>query len=306
KFAFDFVIDPEKTTQETIDKVNYLVNHPEVLVDAAKAMYHNFNEGTPEQKAEMLGNAASILVPGVPIAKSGVVGKLADAVMDPLTDALKKVPDALENWNFPGMNPYPNRLIPATPGGPGPVEVPGQVWRSEGMGKPKVQLGKEDLGDLRKKWNVPETETIAIGKTDVKGLEDLIFEGGSPMVRKEAGLSDLDEIMPDRPIQAPRKSPQFTRHAEEGVINDFVGAVEKAGLKPEEVRGTFYIHQSNSKGVCTACIQGISNPNVKPGIFMQLSQKYPNLIIKVTSEVEEGIKLAGKLKFTLKGGKLID
>ncbi|MEK3903616.1 MULTISPECIES: hypothetical protein [unclassified Paenibacillus] len=149
KFAFDFVIDPEKTTQETMDKVNYLVNHPEVLVDAAKAMYHNFNEGTPEQKAEMLGNAASILVPGVPIAKSGVVGKLADAVMDPLTDAVKKVPDVLKNRDFPGMNPYPNRLIPATPGGPGPVEMPGQVWRSEGRGDvldsvPTVKDGEFD------------------------------------------------------------------------------------------------------------------------------------------------------------------
>ncbi|ETT30087.1 hypothetical protein MKZ07_01440 [Paenibacillus sp. FSL P4-0338] len=148
KFAFDFVIDPEKTTQETIDKVNYLVNHPEVLVDAAKAMYHNFNEGTLEQKAEMLGNAASILVPGVPIAKSGVVGKVADAVMDPLTDAVKKVPDALKNWNFPGMNPYPNRLIPATPGGPGPVEVPGRVWRSQGP------EGKHDAGgDFKSRIN---------------------------------------------------------------------------------------------------------------------------------------------------------
>ncbi|MEK4043779.1 hypothetical protein NSU18_08945 [Paenibacillus sp. FSL H8-0048] len=139
KFAFDFVIDPEKTTQETIDKVNYLVSHPEVLVDAAKAMYHDFNEGTPEQKAEMLGNAASILVPGVPIAKTGVVGKVADAVMDPLTDAVKKVPDALKHWNFPGTNPYPNRLNPATPGGPGPIELPGQVWRSEGRGKAEVK-----------------------------------------------------------------------------------------------------------------------------------------------------------------------
>ncbi|MEK3794612.1 HNH endonuclease [Paenibacillus sp. FSL R7-0204] len=150
KFAFDFVIDPEKTTQETIDKVNYLVNHPEVLVDAAKAMYHDFNEGTPEQKAEMLGNAASILVPGVPIAKSGMVGKLADAVMDPLTDAVKKVPDVLKNWDFPGMNPYPNRLIPATPGGPGTVEVPGQVWRSEGRGKANLKNIDEFLNGNKK------------------------------------------------------------------------------------------------------------------------------------------------------------
>ncbi|WP_051614132.1 eCIS core domain-containing protein [Paenibacillus sp. UNC217MF] len=177
---------------------------------------------------------------------------------------------------------------------------------SKGTVKGDIELGKNDLDTLRKKWSVPETDTIAIGRTDVKGLEGKSFEGGSPVVRKEAGLPDLDDIMPDRPIQAPRKSPQFTRHAEEGVINDFVAAVEKAGLKPEEVKGTFYIHQSNTKGVCTACIQGISNPNVKPGIFMQLSQKYPNLIIKVTSEVEEGVKAAGKLDFILKGGKLIE
>ncbi|WP_083677952.1 hypothetical protein [Paenibacillus sp. FSL R7-0337] len=178
KFAFDFVIDPEKTTQETIDKVNYLVNHPEVLVDAAKAMYQHFNEGTPEQKAEMLGNAASILVPGVPIAKSGVVGKVADAVMDPLTDAVKKVPDALKNWNFPGMNPYPNRLIPATPGGPGPFEVPGQVWRSEGMGRiPSQAEGGGhwgSSGQVTKPINAPNPNAQPKGyKTTIRENMDL-------------------------------------------------------------------------------------------------------------------------------------
>ncbi|MBC1512597.1 hypothetical protein HCB69_12625 [Listeria booriae] len=164
----------------------------------------------------------------------------------------------------------------------------------------------EDLVTLRSKWKVPETDTIAVGKTDVKGLENKIFEGGSPLVRKEAGLLDLDELSPNRPIQAPRKSPQFTRHAEEGVINDFIATVEKNGLSSDEVVGTLAIHQSNPKGVCTACIQGITNPKVKPGIFMQLSQKYPNLIIKVTTEMQEGIKAAGKFDFILSGGKLIE
>lgn len=112
--------------------------------------------------------------------------------------------------------------------------------------------------------------------------------------------------MPNRPIQAPRKSPQFTRHAEEGVINDFITSVEKAGLSKSEVTGTLAIHQSNPKGVCTACLQGITNPKVKTGIFMQLSQMYPNLTIKVTSEIQEGVKVAGKLDFTLKNGKLIE
>ncbi|MBC2105476.1 hypothetical protein HCB02_10950 [Listeria booriae] len=169
-----------------------------------------------------------------------------------------------------------------------------------------LKVGAEDLATLRSKWKVPETDTIAVGKTDVKGLENKIFEGGSPLVRKEAGLLDLDELSPSRPIQAPRKSPQFTRHAEEGVINDFIATVEKNGLSSDEVVGTLAIHQSNPKGVCTACIQGITNPRVKPGIFMQLSQKYPNLIIKVTTEMQEGIKAAGKFDFILSGGKLIE
>jgi hypothetical protein len=34
-------------------------------------------------------------------------------------------------------------------------------------------------------------------------LENLTFEGGSPKVRKEAGLPDLDEVIPDRNIKAP-------------------------------------------------------------------------------------------------------
>ncbi|WP_341347215.1 hypothetical protein [Paenibacillus sp. FSL H3-0469] len=203
KFAFDFVIDPEKTTQETIDKVNYLVNNPEVLVDAAKAMYHDFNEGTPEQKAEMLGNAASILVPGVPIAKSGVVGKLADAVMDPLTDAVKKVPDALKNWNFLGMNPYPNRLIPATPGGPGPVEVPGQVWRSEGRGNiPNTKLtepslpkggkpkGNYTIGDSHGIKKESETaDLMADQGYDIKILDEV--NGGNGFGIKESSNPDF-------------------------------------------------------------------------------------------------------------------
>ncbi|KRE38771.1 hypothetical protein ASG81_19500 [Paenibacillus sp. Soil522] len=89
-------------------------------------------------------------------------------------------------------------------------------------------------------------------------------------------------------------------------MNEFVEQVEKKGLKPEEVVGTLNIHQSNPKGVCTTCIQGISNPNVEPGIFMQLSLKNPNLTINVTTEIVEGVKPAGKLSFTLQNGKIID
>ncbi len=112
--------------------------------------------------------------------------------------------------------------------------------------------------------------------------------------------------MPNRPIKSPSSHPLSTRHAEEGVINEFILEVERVGLKAEEVTGTLNLHQSNPKGACTTCIQGIVNPNVKPGLFMQLSKRYPELTIKLSSETVEGVKPAGKLSFILKNGVLIE
>ncbi|WP_256716021.1 hypothetical protein [Paenibacillus odorifer] len=92
-FTFHFVIDPEKTTQEMADTASYLMQHPEVLAEAAKKMYHNFNEGTPEEKASMLGAAASVLVPGLSVTKGTKVGKVADGVQDFTTKAMEGVKD---------------------------------------------------------------------------------------------------------------------------------------------------------------------------------------------------------------------
>ncbi|MEK3752383.1 HNH endonuclease [Paenibacillus sp. FSL E2-8871] len=92
-FTFHFVIDPEKTTQEMADTASYIMQHPEVLVEAAKKMYHNFNEGTPEEKASMLGAAASVLVPGLSVTKGTKVGKVADGVQDFATKAMEGVKD---------------------------------------------------------------------------------------------------------------------------------------------------------------------------------------------------------------------
>ncbi|WP_338731274.1 ribonuclease YeeF family protein [Bacillus subtilis] len=169
-----------------------------------------------------------------------------------------------------------------------------------------IDIGKTDLDELRKKWNVPETETIAVGKTDIKGLEGLTFKGGSPKVRKEAGLPDLDEVMPNRNIKAPGNNPLFTRHAEEGVLNEFDSAVIKAGIKPEDVTGTLRLHQSNPSGVCRKCYQGLANDKVPPGVLKQLSLKYPNLKIEVTSEVDESIKVTGRLNLMIRNGKYIE
>jgi hypothetical protein len=40
----------------------------------------------------------------------------------------------------------------------------------KGSGKiNQIDVGKTDIDLLREKWNVPETETVAVGKTDVPG-----------------------------------------------------------------------------------------------------------------------------------------
>ncbi|VTS25343.1 hypothetical protein [Streptococcus gordonii] len=163
--------------------------------------------------------------------------------------------------------------------------------------------GSDALSDLRKKWNVPETDTIAVGKTDIPGLEDRVFEGGSPKVRKEAGLPDLDEAFPDRTVRSPFNNPRARNHAEEGIFAQFEEAVQH--MDPEKVKGTLEMHQSNPSGVCTSCISGITNDAAKEGIFLQFSKKYPDLKIMVISVEREGVRKVGRLNFTIQNGKYL-
>ena len=133
-------------------------------------------------------------------------------------------------------------------------------------GTDALQIGKTDLDALRHKLGVPETDTIAVGKTDVKGMEGVTFEGQSPKVRSEAGLPDLDEIWAERNIKSPGNNPLFTRHAEEALAND----------------------------------------NVSPGVLKQLSLKYPNLRIEVTSEILPDVKVIGKSNFVIQNGQYVE
>ena len=169
----------------------------------------------------------------------------------------------------------------------------------------ELKIDKDDLTTVRTRLGVPKTETVAVGKTNVKGLEKITFEGQSPKVRKEAGLPDLDEVWRNRNIKAPGQNPLFTRHAEEVLANSFDKAVIEAKIKPEDVRGVLKIHQSNPSGVCRKRIQGLDNDIVKPGVLKQLSLKYPNLRIEVTSEVLPNVKVSGKSNFVIMNGKYI-
>ncbi|UVI27392.1 eCIS core domain-containing protein [Paenibacillus spongiae] len=170
----------------------------------------------------------------------------------------------------------------------------------------RVNIGRTDLDLLRKRWNVSQDlNTIAVGRTTVPGMEHMTFEGGSPRVRQVANLPDVDAIMPDRPIKSPGKLPSATRHAEEGVLNDFAMKAKELGKSPEEITGTLYLHQTNVSGVCPICIQGIDNLEVAPGIFKQFSDKYPNLTLVVTSETKEGQKIVGRSSFVMRNGRYL-
>ncbi|MBA4603413.1 hypothetical protein H2C83_14055 [Thermoactinomyces sp. AMNI-1] len=87
---------------------------------------------------------------------------------------------------------------------------------------------------------------------------------------------------------------------------EFEEAVKKAKLNPSEVSGKLYVHQSNPRGACTACIAGINNSKAEKGIFFKFSKMYPNLEIIVTSEIIEGKRAVGKQFFVLKNGKYIE
>jgi hypothetical protein len=137
------------------------------------------------------------------------------------------------------------------------------------------------------------------------------MQGYTALTIIEQNLNRLDELlldrsMPDRTIKARSESPLFTRHAEEGVANEFDVAVSKLAKDPKDVTGTLYIHQSNPSGVCKKCIQGLANDTVKPGVLKQLSLRYANLTIKVTSEIDESVKVVGRSSFTIKNGKYVD
>ena len=235
--------------------------------------------------------------------KSGkIVGKLEEitALMNKLPSSMKNVVEKIKNIEIPDLSP---KTSLAGVGNVGERKTLGELFsvaKSETKGKGenlrKIELGNADLENLRKKWNVPETHTIAVGETDVKGLEGIRFEGGSPKVRKEAGLPSLDEMYPNREIKAPynraiRGHAQFMDHAEEGIIAEFENAVKKAGLKPEGVKGTLYMHQSNPNGVCNKCTKGLFDPvpDDKRGIFKKLTDMYPNLKIKVSTEIDPSL-----------------
>lgn len=136
-------------------------------------------------------------------------------------------------------------------------------------------------------FNGTTNGTVAVGRTSVEGMEDLVFTGASPTARQAAGKPSVDVESPNRPYQAPDKGHGFDRHAEEGVLNQFREAAEVVaadkGIELSEISGTLYVRQDNGNGVCGQCTAGLKNPGTSDGIFAQFVDDFPRVEVVVTS-----------------------
>lgn len=145
----------------------------------------------------------------------------------------------------------------------------------------RVAVGAEDLARLRETYGLAgDVNTVAAGRTDVPGLEGTVFASGSRGVRAGAA-HPLPDATPH--VFSPRNNLQFIEHAEEGIANQFIDAVESAGLRPADLEGrTLAMHISEPTGVCSACKAGLSGSPAMAGPLQDLSTRYPGLTIRIT------------------------
>ncbi|WP_220388569.1 deaminase domain-containing protein [Paenibacillus aquistagni] len=96
--AYQLVVDPQQVGKDMLYAAEYLIQNRELVVEAAKQMYANFESASPEEKAEMVGKVSSILVPGMGVTKAGKAAKVPEALSS-MTQAVKtsKVMNVLAN-----------------------------------------------------------------------------------------------------------------------------------------------------------------------------------------------------------------
>ncbi|WP_405115288.1 hypothetical protein MHH28_12390 [Paenibacillus sp. FSL K6-1217] len=176
-FAFKLVVDPVKTTTEMKQQAQYLIDHPEVLVEAAKMAYHQFDEGTPEEKAAMLGSVAAILVPGLQVTKAGKAGKTLGEVQEVVSQAAK---DALQGikQKLPNLGPVVQTpegfvfKIGEIQGTPALPKTPVQQRYMDGLGDGGVE-GTGEASDIFKHQQYKQS----LLKEDVLSNSDVIIKG---------------------------------------------------------------------------------------------------------------------------------
>ena len=156
----------------------------------------------------------------------------------------------------------------------------GEPSTTSALSTPRL-TSQQALESWRTQTGIPAgLDTIAMGRTDVLGLQDTSYFGASPKVRQQAS-GDIPPAA-DGPIQSPSTLALFRNHAEQDVFNQFVSDVQARGITNEQMRGrTLDLTISNESGVCTMCKSGLGNPDKPAGIVKQISEMYPDLMIRV-------------------------
>jgi hypothetical protein len=194
-----------------------------------------------------------------------------------------------------------------------PADLEAQGINLRDLSAPPVREPTDtDLNNLRTRYGGVQGDTVAIGFTNVPGLEGEI-DGLSTKRRRDAGLSEdfLNERYgPDRikaPVDEIPQTSALRGHAEEHLIDEFDKRVQDAGLTPQDLDGkTLNIRISKDTGVCTMCAAGLDPKSVaSSGVIKQLSEKYRLLTIRVT--VEGGVNARpNRNVLRVRDGKLID
>jgi hypothetical protein len=123
--------------------------------------------------------------------------------------------------------------------------------------------------------STPDTVgTVAVAKTDIRGINNKVFEGKSSSLHKEGWKwTSEGDIQSDHPIEF--------RHAEEDLANQFLQEFEKTGKDPGKISGTIEMHVDQR--LCNACRDSYA---LHEGPLGQLSERYPNVRIEVTNSMD--------------------
>jgi hypothetical protein len=151
------------------------------------------------------------------------------------------------------------------PGRPVPEPAGAVEWRL---------VGEALIDQLRHEHGLPANiDTLAVGWTNVDGLEAWRFIGGSRAPRTRAALPNAAPH-----LQAPRVNHQFVDHAEQDVGNAFLDTVTGARARVRPYHW-LRIYLTKASGPCSACTQGLDNRLVAPGVLGQLTQRFPDLTV---------------------------
>jgi hypothetical protein len=122
--------------------------------------------------------------------------------------------------------------------------------------------------------------TLAVGSTDLPGLENLHWEGASP-----EGLQPGEEFDPTfEPIGGRRKKvhTKAKNHAEQHIA----GKIHRdlSALTPAQLAAGGTIRIRVDLTVCNICRAGLEDRTMRAGPLKRLSQAYPDLVIEVTAD----------------------